>query len=158
MTDNSIPTLYEWAGGAPALDRLTEVFYGHVLEDPLLRPLFEHMAPEHTKFIALWLGEVLGGPKSYTEQHGGHPHMISKHINLKIKPEQRLRWVQLISAAADEAGLPDDPEFRSAFMAYIEWGTRIGLSVSNAGDFTPDPNSTVPLWDWGVMKPILPAK
>ncbi len=30
-------------------------------------------------------------------------------------------------------GLPDDPEFRSAFAAYIEWGTRIAVTNSQPG-------------------------
>jgi hemoglobin len=31
------------------------------------------------------------------------------------------RSIALIADAADEAGLPDDPEFRSACVAYLEW-------------------------------------
>ena len=33
MADPAVPTLYEWAGGMPALRRLTDVFYpaGQVL-------------------------------------------------------------------------------------------------------------------------------
>jgi hemoglobin len=29
--------------------------------------------------------------------------------------------------SADEIGLPDDPEYRSTFIAYIEWGTRVAV-------------------------------
>ena len=43
------PTLYEWAGGAEALERLTEIFYGKVREDPLLEPVFRNMDREHPK-------------------------------------------------------------------------------------------------------------
>jgi hypothetical protein len=32
-----------------------------------------------------------------------------------------------MSMAADDAALPDDPEFRAAFMGYVEWGTRLAL-------------------------------
>jgi hemoglobin len=35
-----------------------------------------------------------------------------------------------MSRAADDAGLPDDPDFRSAFMAYVEWGTRLAFGNS----------------------------
>jgi hemoglobin len=56
------PTLYEWAGGAEALRRLTEVFYDRVLDDELLAPVFGHMSPQHREHVALWLGEVFGGP------------------------------------------------------------------------------------------------
>ncbi len=34
------PTLYEWAGGLPAVERLTERFYDRVALDPLLAPEF----------------------------------------------------------------------------------------------------------------------
>ena len=33
MTEAPIPTLFEWAGGMPALDRLTSVFYAKVRSD-----------------------------------------------------------------------------------------------------------------------------
>ena len=90
-----VPTLYEWAGGAPALLRLTEVFYDRVRADPLLAPVFAQMPHDHPQHVATWLGEVFGGPPLYTEQHGGYPHMLAKHRNRALTEEQRLRWVQL---------------------------------------------------------------
>ena len=36
MQDKTIPTLYDWVGGMPALERLTGRFYQKVLADPLL--------------------------------------------------------------------------------------------------------------------------
>src|ERR671936_1896302 len=127
------PTLYEWAGGAEALDRLTEAFYRRVRADPILAPVFADLPPEHPHHVALWLGEVFGGPPLYTEEHGGYPHMLSKHLGLAITEEQRRRWAELISLAADDAGLPSDPEFRSACAAYIEGGTRLALANSQPG-------------------------
>ena len=42
------PTLFEWAGGYPALLGLTRIFYSrYVPEDPLLGPLFAKMSPDH---------------------------------------------------------------------------------------------------------------
>ena len=61
------PTVYEWAGGAPALRRLTDVFYARVREDDVLAPVFRHMGPQHQQHVADWLGEVFGGPPVYTE-------------------------------------------------------------------------------------------
>ena len=58
--------MYEWAGGQEALRRLTEVFYDRVLEDPMLAPVFAHMSDKHREHVALWLGEVFGGPKPAT--------------------------------------------------------------------------------------------
>jgi hemoglobin len=150
-----VPTLYDWAGGEAALLRLTDVFYAKVRADPLLAPVFAGMPDDHPEHVATWLGEVFGGPARYTEAHGGYPHMLAKHRNRGLTEQQRVRWVQLICASADEAGLPDDPEFRSAFVAYIEWGTRLALANSQPGA-TPPPEAPVPRWGWGEAPPYLP--
>jgi hemoglobin len=150
------PTLYEWAGGAEAFERLTEAFYEKVKRDELLEPLFGHMAEDHPKHVAIWLGEVFGGPPLYTEEHGGYHHMIGKHLGLAITKEQRRRWVDLLLDAADEVDLPDDPEFRSAFLAYIEWGTRLALHNSQPG-VEPPLEAPVPRWGWGEAPPYNPG-
>jgi hemoglobin len=146
------PTLYEWAGGQEAFDRLTEAFYGRVRRDEVLAPVFALMPPDHPHHVALWFAEVFGGPARYTEEHGGYPHMMRKHLNRALTEEQRARWVQLIGLAADDVGLPADPEFRSAFLAYVEWGTRIALANSQPGA-KPPPEAPVPRWGWGEAPP-----
>ncbi len=152
MSETNIPTVYEWAGGASAFERLTAVFYRRVLADPILSPIFQSMPPDHPEHVAIWLAEVFGGPKTYTNELGGYPHMLSKHRLLALKEEQRARWVQLMASSADEAGLPSDPEFRSAFVAYLEWGTRIALANSQPGA-TPPTEAPVPRWGWGEAPP-----
>jgi hemoglobin len=154
---SDVPTLYEWAGGDAALLRLTEVFYGHVANDEVLAPIFARMSSDHPTHVAHWLAEVFGGPRRYTDEHGGYPHMLSKHIGLGLTEAQRRRWAQLIAASADEAGLPDDPEFRSAFVAYVEWGTRLALANSQPGA-EPPPRAPVPRWGWGEAPPYLPDR
>jgi hemoglobin len=152
MATEEIPTLYDWAGGADAFERLTEAFYGKVKQDDLLEPIFRRMDADHPKRVAAWLAEVFGGPKRYTEEHGGYPHMLSKHRNLALTEQQRRRWVNLICDAADDAGMPGDPEFRSAFLAYIEWGTRLAVANSQPGA-APPPKAPVPRWGWGEAPP-----
>ena len=149
------PTLYEWAGGHEALRRLTEVFYDKVLEDPVLAPVFAHMSDQHREHVAIWLGEVFRGHSRYTDELGGYPAMLSHHLGLTLTEEQRSRWAALIAASADPAGLPDDPEFRSAFVAYIEWGTRLALINAQPGAHPPA-QAPVPRWGWGVAPPYTP--
>ena len=148
------PTLYEWAGGAPALSRLTAAFYERVRADPILAPVFAAMPDDHPEHVAIWLGEVFGGPKRYTEEHGGYPHMLAKHRDRALTEEQRRRWTHLIALAADDAGLPSDPEFRSAFVAYVEWGSRLALANSQPGS-DPPLAAPVPHWGWGEAPPYL---
>ena len=79
--------------------------------------------------------------------------MVAKHLNLGISIEQRRRFVELMSAAADDAGLPDDPEFRSALLAYLEWGTRLALQNSQPGADVAA-HAPVPRWGWGEALPF----
>jgi len=152
----SLPTLYDWAGGADAFERLTTAFYRHVVVDDLLGPLFAGMDPGHPRYVAMWLSEVFGGPSRYTTERGGYPHMLGKHLGKAITEAQRRRWVSLLADAADEVGLPADPEFRAAFMGYIEWGTRIALANSQP-DAHPVTRAPVPHWGWGVAPPYRPV-
>jgi hemoglobin len=155
MSAAEAPTLYEWAGGSPAFERLTAAFYARVRRDDVLGPVFAGMPDEHPHHVAGWLAEVFGGPAGYTERHGGYPHMLSMHRGLGLTEAQRFRWVQLIAQAADDAELPADPEFRSAFLAYVEWGTRLALANSQPGA-EPPPRAPVPRWGWGEAPPYRP--
>ncbi|MEV5750882.1 antibiotic biosynthesis monooxygenase [Actinoallomurus sp. NPDC052308] len=155
-TGGSVPTMDDWAGGTEAFERLTEVFYREVLKDELVGPLFAHMDRDHPKYVAMWLSEVFGGPTRYTDGRGGYHHMLSKHLGRAITERQRRRWVELLLDAADEVELPHDPEFRAAFLGYIEWGTRIALANSQP-DAHPIQQAPVPHWGWGVAPPYVGA-
>jgi hemoglobin len=152
MENNSkpVPSLYEWAGGMTAFETLFQKFYDKVLADELLLPVFRHMSPEHRLHVAHFVAEVFGGPKLYSESEGSHFKMIQKHLSKHLTNEQRKRWIDLLLKTADELNLPDDPEFRSAFMAYLEWGTRIAVINSNTDEVTESPNVPMPVWGWGV--------
>lgn len=144
-----IPTLYEWCGGIEALRRLTKVFYSRVPDDPLLAPIFAHMDPNHAEHVADFVAEVLGGPSTYSETRGGHPHMVRKHLMRHLTETQRRRWMEVMLECADEAELPTDPEFRSAFVAYLEWGTRLAVINSQDGAQADD-SAPMPKWTWGA--------
>lgn len=145
-----IPTLYEWAGGMPAFVTLFDKFYDKVLVDPILEPVFKHMSPEHRLHVAHFVAEVLGGPKTYSESEGSHFKMIQKHLSRHLTQEHRKRWVELLLQTADELELPADPEFRSGFVAYLEWGTRIAIINSNVDEINESPDVPMPVWGWGV--------
>lgn len=141
-------TLGEWLGGPETIEALTETFYAKVRADELLAPVFAGMSDQHPRWVAQWLAEVFGGPTTYTDERGGYPHMIEQHRGRSLTEAQRARWVRLMGEAADEAGLPADPETRSAFVSYLEWGSRIALANSQPGAQPPG-RLPVPRWDWG---------
>lgn len=155
MTDET-PTIYAWAGERAGFERWLNRFYDLVEDDDLLSPVFEgNVSEQHRRDVVTWWCEVMGGPADYTEALGGYEHMLAKHRGLAITSEQRLRFVTLLSQAADLAELPDDPEFRAAIMGYAEWGTR--LAAYNSGDATDVVDQApVPRWGWGVAPPYQP--
>ncbi|MEC5144807.1 group II truncated hemoglobin [Chitinophaga sp. 212800010-3] len=148
-TGKNIPSLYEWAGGMPVFEKLTDEFYKKVVPDELLGPVFKHMSKEHQLHVAHFIAEVFGGPKTYSSSEGSHFAMIQKHLGKHLTEQHRKRWVELLLETADELQLPDDPEFRSAFVAYIEWGTRIAVINSQDGVVNADPEQPMPKWGWG---------
>jgi hemoglobin len=156
MTDNGVPTLYEWAGGRPGLLRMIDAFYDRVEQDELLGPLFPGgVSIAHREHVATWWSEVFGGPPDYTRDLGGYEAMLAHHRDLNITAEQRFRFASLMSLAADDAGLPDDPEFRAALVGYLEWGTRIAMHNSRTGADVVE-HAPVPHWGWGVAPPYQP--
>jgi CDGSH-type Zn-finger protein/truncated hemoglobin YjbI/ferredoxin len=163
--EDRVPSMFEWCGGLPALTRMTRLFYEkHVPQDPLLAPLFANMSADHPERVAKWLGEVFGGPPCYSDQYGGYPRMISQHIGKCLTEDWRERWVELLLRSAEEAGLPNDPEFRSAFESYIAWGSRLAVENSQTGAKPPE-HMPMPHWDWNTtagppgsrISPLAPA-
>jgi hemoglobin len=150
------PTLYEWAGGAAAFHRMINAFYDRVEQYELLSPFFPGgVHEEHRLNVAAWWSEVFGGPAAYTKQLGGYGRMLKKHQGLGITDMQRFRFASLMSLAVDDAAMPSDPEFRSALVAYLEWGTRLALGNSQA-DAAVIEHAPVPRWGWGEAPPYRP--
>jgi hemoglobin len=143
------PSLYEWLGGREALLRLTTTFYAHVTKDAVLAPIFVDMDVGHPAHVADFIGEVLGGPTLYDPDGHGHVRMIGHHLNRHLTEAQRRRWFDLLLTTADEVSLANDPEFRSAFVGYLEWGSRLAVINSQSGVEAPT-SSPMPKWNWGA--------
>lgn len=142
-------TLFEHAGGESAIRRFIEVFYGSVLVDPLLQPLFGNGQPTHVDHLTSFDVETFGGPDRFTRKLGGFDHIIAVHRNLKITREQADRFISLYMSAADKAALPNDVPFRQALREHVEFGVQVAMQNSHAkSDDELYPLREVPKWDW----------
>jgi hemoglobin len=74
---------------------------------------------------------------------------------MTCSPPSSLAVFTRTTVVADDAGMPDDPEFRSALVAYLEWGTRIALGNSQHGAVVME-HAPVPTWGWGEAPPYQP--
>lgn len=140
--------MYEFAGGAPALLALATAFHARCLADPVLEHPFSHPGnPEHVERLADYWGEVLGGPPRYSESHGGHSAMLEIHARQGADDDLGRRFVAAFVLAADDAGLPDDPDLRNGLRAYMERAVAEVLSYSPEGSVVEQDLAT-PRWGW----------
>ena len=145
----NVPTLYEWAGGMENFKAWTTLFYQKVHNDAILEPVFRGMSPDHAHHVAHFIAEVFRGPTQYSNGEGSHYEMIQHHLGKHLTETQRRRWVELILDTADAVSMPDDPEFRSALVGYLEWGSRLAVINSNTEEIDAPRDAPMPVWGWG---------
>jgi hemoglobin len=78
--------------------------------------------------------------------------MVAQHLGRHLTNEQRKRWVTLLLDTADDLKLPDDPEFRSALVGCLEWGSRLAVLNSATTDNPIDQHASMPKGGWGEVK------
>jgi hemoglobin len=148
----SRPSLYDAVGGAPAMRALAAEFHARCLADPVLEHPFSHgVNPQHVQRLADYWGEVLGGPAVYSARFGGQEAMIRLHAHQGAGADYGHRFVACFVAAIDAAGLPLDPELRSALTAYMTWATRDVLAFAPPDAVIPV-GLTVPRWDFDGLR------
>jgi hemoglobin len=143
------PSLFEFAGGEAAFLRLATAHHARCLADPVLNHPFSHPGgkPDHIARLASYWAEVLGGPPRYSQRCGGHPSMLTMHAGMGAEDDLGDRFVACFVQAVDDAGLPDDPDFRRALREYMEWAVADVMSYSPRGS-TVAPNVAIPHWSW----------
>jgi hemoglobin len=148
------PSLYEYAGGRPAFLALAAAHHQRCLDDPELNHPFSHPGqhPQHVERLAAYWAEVLGGPDDYTRSCGDHSAMLVMHAGNGDMGDLGRRFVECFVGAADDAGLPEDTEFRDALRGYMQW------AVEEVLRYPTDPAAVpkalpVPHWAWDGPEP-----
>jgi hemoglobin len=151
------PTIFEFAGGQAAFLALATAHHERCLADPVLNHPFSHPGhPDHLARLASYWAEVFGGPAEYSRSCGGHHAMLTMHSATGADDDLGDRFVRCFAQAADDAGLPADPEFRAALASYMRWAVDEVLSYSPAGSEVPA-GLPVPRWSWDGLKQDSPA-
>jgi len=96
--------------GEPGIARVVAAFYRRVPADDVLGPMYP---PDDLEGAEQRLRDFLiyrfGGPQRYIEQRG-HPRLRARHGRFPIDARARDRWMQLMTEALAEAGLPAEAE------------------------------------------------
>ncbi|MDX1589837.1 MAG: group III truncated hemoglobin [Oleiphilaceae bacterium] len=86
-----------------SISALVEAFYGRVLEDPLLRPVFLDIAgidlDSHLPRIKAYWRKMLLGHKDYQRNMVAHHQALNQHFTLQ--PRHFQRWLSLFEGTLD---------------------------------------------------------
>jgi hemoglobin len=148
------PSLYEFAGGGPALLALAAAHHARCLRDPELNHPFSHpdQHPEHVQRLAWYWAEVLGGPPRYSGGCGDHSGVVAMHCGNGDISDLNRRFVACFAAAMDDAGLPADAEFRAAMRGFMQWA--VGEVSGRPEPATEIPAALpMPHWSWDGLQP-----
>jgi hemoglobin len=148
------PTLYEFAGGDEAFLALAASHHERCLRDPELNHPFSHPGqhPQHVERLAAYWAEVMGGPPRYSSECGDQSSVLYLHSDTGAMDDLGRRFVDCFVRAADDAGLPADPDFRAALRAYMEWAVAEILTYSPHGSKVPS-GLPMPHWSWDGLQP-----
>jgi hemoglobin len=143
------PSLFAFAGGEPAFLALAQAHHARCLADPELNHPFSHpdQHPQHVERLAWYWAEVLGGPPTFSQECSDQSTLLQLHAGNGDMGDLGRRFVECFASAADDAGLPADPEFRAALRAYMEWAVADVLVYSPVGARVPA-GIGMPRWDW----------
>jgi hemoglobin len=95
-------SVYEAVGGRAAVTAAVDNFYGRLLADPTLAPLFPRgVGARHRAYVVTVLGEALGGPERYRG-----PDLAGAHRGLGISDGHFDRAAAHLAATLDELGVP----------------------------------------------------
>jgi hemoglobin len=141
------PTLFEFAGGEPAFLALAIAHHARCLADPELNHPFSHHDghPQHLERLAAYWAEVMGGPPTYSASCGDQSSLQRMHAGNGDMTDLGRRFVACFVQAAD------DPAFRAALRAYMEWAVADVLVYSPQGAEVPT-GLPMPHWSWDGLQ------
>lgn len=146
------PSIYEFAGGAAAFQALAAAHHERCLADPVLSHPFSHPGhPDHVQRLGTYWAEVFGAPPLFSRDCGDESHVLYLHSSTGADDDLGERFLRCFVDAADDAGLPDEPEFRAALRAYMEWAVAAVMAVSPQGSQVPA-GLAVPRWSWDGLQ------
>lgn len=108
------------ACGGDGIRRMVAAFYRRVRTDDLIGPMYPADDWEGSEErLAEFLLFRLGGSARYVEMRG-HPRLRMRHVTFRIGEAERDRWLELMSEAMDETGVPANARgFLDPFFAQV---------------------------------------
>ena len=144
-----VTTVYEAAGGDAGLVRLAAAWHARVLADDVVGHAFSHgFHPDHTRRLAAYWAEALGGPTTYSDALGDETTVVRMHSGKGPHEDMDRRAIECFDGALGDAGFAPDEPVRRVLHDYFTWATTTTMSrYHDSADDVPD-GLSVPRWSW----------
>ena len=120
---------WEQVGGRATFEKLVRAFYEGVKTDPVLMPMYPEADLEGAiQRLTGFLEQYWGGPGTYSQERG-HPRLRMRHVDFKVNPDARDRWLGHMRVAVDSLEL--SPLHDVTLWSYLE---RAAHSMVNTFD------------------------
>ncbi len=155
-------TIFAAVGGDDALLRLASAWHTRVLQDEVVSHAFSHgYHPEHTRRLAAYWAEALGGPAMYSDRYGDETSVVRLHSGNGDHEEMDRRAIACFDQALEDVGLARDGPLRRVLHDYFAWATTTSMArYPDSADEVPD-GMPIPKWSWdglvAARRPRSPA-
>jgi hemoglobin len=144
-----VDSVYEAAGGDDGLVRLAEAWHRRVMADEVVSHAFSHgFQPDHTRRLAAYWAEALGGPADYSRQYGDETSVVRLHSGNGIHDELDRRAIACFDRALEDAGLADDVRLRQTLHDYFTWATSDSMARYHASADDVPAGMRIAQWSW----------
>ncbi|GAA4833766.1 hypothetical protein GCM10023354_11620 [Garicola koreensis] len=111
-------SFYAQVGGRETFQRIVDVFYDQVAEDPHFRAHYPEadLGPARERLL-MFLEQYWGGPKTY-QQRRGHPRLRMRHMPFRVDAEARDTWLKYMRVAVESADL--SPMHQEVLWDYLD--------------------------------------
>jgi hemoglobin len=142
-------TIYEAVGGHEGLLRLASAWHVRVLGDEVVSHAFSHgYHPQHTERLAAYWAEALGGPTTYSEQHGDETSVVRTHSGNGPHEDMDQRAIACFDLALEDIGLARNERLWGVLHDYFAWATNTTMArYHHSADEVPI-GLRIPKWSW----------
>jgi truncated hemoglobin YjbI len=117
FANSALKGVHEAVGGIEVYRKISQIFHHSVESDPLLKGLFPENMQNLEERLALFLAEYTGGPADFSATRGKNS-LVCRHAHLAIGNAEAERWLKLMDAAMQEAGV--DAEARQKLFEELK--------------------------------------
>ena len=129
--------------------RLAEAWHARVLADEVVSHAFSHgFHPDHTRRLAAYWAEALGGPQTYSSTYGDETSVVRIHSGNGRHEDMDRRAIACFDQALKDTGLAADDALRQALHDYFDWATTKSMAAHpDSADDVPE-GMRIPRWSW----------